>query len=298
MRQRTLFLLLACACVLLLAGCSAKKEQKQDPFMDHWKQLAQDAQGFSPAPSDLRPDPRVIMKHAEKRPQAVSRPLPAIPVTLKLHNVDVGVALRSLAAAAGVNVMLSPGVTGSVSLNVQKSPWRDVFQGLLKANGLQYRWQGNILQVLTAVEKQKEINLQTLDNQLAQQELISRQNAPLTVSVISVRYAEAAALQQSLTKFLTAANGQSGQSAVIEVDEHSNALIVQATEQDQQRIIQLVDNLDRPRPQVHLKAYIVEATKESARELGTQWGGIWRSAGLGGHNNHPVSYTHLRAHET
>ena len=286
MRQRTLFLLLACACVLLLAGCSAKKEQKQDPFMDHWKQLAQDAQGFSPAPSDLRPDPRVIMKHAEKRPQAVSRPLPAIPVTLKLHNVDVGVALRSLAAAAGVNVMLSPGVTGSVSLNVQKSPWRDVFQGLLKANGLQYRWQGNILQVLTAVEKQKEINLQTLDNQLAQQELISRQNAPLTVSVISVRYAEAAALQQSLTKFLTAANGQSGQSAVIEVDEHSNALIVQATEQDQQRIIQLVDNLDRPRPQVHLKAYIVEATKESARELGTQWGGIWRSAGLGGHNNH------------
>ena len=52
------------------------------------------------------------------------------------------------------------------------------------------------------------------------------------------------------------------------MDEHSNALIIQATEQDQQRIIRLVDNLDRPRPQVHLKAYIVEATKETARELG------------------------------
>ena len=76
------------------------------------------------------------------------------------------------------------------------------------------------------------------------------------------------------TKFLTAANGQGGQAAVIEVDEHSNALIIQATEQDQQRIIRLVDNLDRPRPQVHLKAYIVEATKETARELGVQWGGV------------------------
>ena len=228
MRQRPVSILCLLALFCLLAACSPKQDKKQE-FMDHWKQLSQDSQGYSPAPSDLRPEPRVIMRHTEKQEQAASRPLPTIPVTLKLHNVDVGVALRSLAAAAGVNVMLSPGVSGTVSLNVQKSPWRDVFQGLLRANGLQYRWQGNILQVLTAVEKQKEINLQTLDNQLAQQELISRQNSPLTVSVVSVRYAEAAALQQSLTKFLTAANGQGGQAAVIEVDEHSNALIIQAT---------------------------------------------------------------------
>ncbi len=284
MRQRSFSVLSLLLAVLLIAGCAAKKE-KQDPFMDHWKELAQDSQGYSPAPTDLRPEPRVLMRHTEQREQAASRPLPAIPVTLKLHNVDVGVALRSLAAAAGVNIMLSPGVSGTVSLNVQKSPWRDVFQGLLRSNGLQYRWQGNILHVLTAVEKQKEINLQTLDNQLAQQELAARQNAPLTVSVVNVRYAEAKALQQSLTKFLTAANGQSGQAAVIEVDDHSNALIVQATEQDQQRIIRLVDNLDRPRSQVHLKAYIVEATKESARELGTQWGGVWRSGSFNNGNN-------------
>lgn len=103
--------------------------------------------------------------------------------------------------------------------------------------------------------------------------------------MVSVRYAEAAALQQSLTKFLTAANGQGGQNAVIEVDEHSNALIIQATEQDQQRLIQLVDKLDRPRPQVHLKAYIVEATKESARELGTEWGGVWRSGAFNNGNH-------------
>ena len=127
--------------------------------------------------------------------------------------------------------------------------------------------------------------LQHIRDQLAQQELISRQNSPLTVSVVSVRYAEAAALQQSLTKFLTAANGQGGQAAVIEVDEHSNALIIQATEQDQQRIIRLVDNLDRPRPQVHLKAYIVEATKETARELGVQWGGVWRSGSFNNGNH-------------
>ena len=42
--------------------------------MDHWKQLSQDSQGYSPAPSDLRPEPRVIMRHTEKQEQAASRP--------------------------------------------------------------------------------------------------------------------------------------------------------------------------------------------------------------------------------
>ncbi len=269
----------------MLAGCASKEDKNKNPFMEHWQQLAQDSQGYSPSPTDLRPEPRVLMQYSEKQEQASTRALPSIPVTLKLHNVDVGVALRSLATAAGVNVMLSPGVSGTVSLNVQRSPWRDVFRGLLRANGLQYRWQGNILQVLTAVEKQKEINLQTLDNQLAQQELAALHNAPLSVSVVNVRYADAKALQQSLTKFLTTANGQSGQTAVIEVDDHSNALIVQATQQDQQRIIRLVENLDRPRSQVHLKAYIVEATKDSARELGMQWGGVWRSGSFNNGNH-------------
>ena len=284
MRQRPVSILCLLALFCLLAACSPKQDKKQE-FMDHWKQLSQDSQGYSPAPSDLRPEPPRDHAPYGKTGTGRVRPLPTIPVTLKLHNVDVGVALRSLAAAAGVNVMLSPGVSGTVSLNVQKSPWRDVFQGLLRANGLQYRWQGNILQVLTAVEKQKEINLQTLDNQLAQQELISRQNSPLTVSVVSVRYAEAAALQQSLTKFLTAANGQGGQAAVIEVDEHSNALIIQATEQDQQRIIRLVDNLDRPRPQVHLKAYIVGSHQKPPANSACSGGGVWRSGSFNNGNH-------------
>lgn len=107
MRQRPVSILCLLALFCLLAACSPKQDKKQE-FMDHWKQLSQDSQGYSPAPSDLRPEPRVIMRHTEKQEQAASRPLPTIPVTLKLHNVDVGVALRSLAAAAGVNVMLSP----------------------------------------------------------------------------------------------------------------------------------------------------------------------------------------------
>ena len=110
MRQRPVSILCLLALFCLLAACSPKQDKKQE-FMDHWKQLSQDSQGYSPAPSDLRPEPRVIMRHTEKQEQAASRPLPTIPVTLKLHNVDVGVALRSLAAAAGGNAARTRGVS-------------------------------------------------------------------------------------------------------------------------------------------------------------------------------------------
>ena len=73
MRQRPVSILCLLALFCLLAACSPKQDKKQE-FMDHWKQLSQDSQGYSPAPSDLRPEPRVIMRHTEKQEQAASRP--------------------------------------------------------------------------------------------------------------------------------------------------------------------------------------------------------------------------------
>lgn len=269
--RAALFMLLS----LCLCACTQQKPA-EDPFMEQWRALADTTQGYSPAAEDLRPEPRVLMQHQEPQ-RTPPKALPSLPVTLKLHNVDVGVALRSLAAAAGVNILLGSGISGTVSINVQKTPWKDVFLGLLTTSSLQYRWQGALLQISTLAEKKREVELLTLDNQLAQQRLIANQNEPLTLSVIKIRYADAPILQQSLAGLISAPNRQT-----ITVDEHSNALIIQATEADQRRLLSLIEGLDRPRPQVQLKAYIVEATKESARELGTQWGGIWRSAALHG----------------
>ena len=60
------------------------------------------------------------------------------------------------------------------------------------------------------------------------------------------------------------------------VDEHTNSLIIQAIRSDMDRILAVVKKLDRPTPQVLIEAYIVEANKDVARELGIQWGGAYR----------------------
>jgi type IV pilus assembly protein PilQ len=60
----------------------------------------------------------------------------------------------------------------------------------------------------------------------------------------------------------------------VNVDKHNNALIIHASREDISRMIALVEKLDRPTPQVLIEAYIIEATRETARELGIQWGGL------------------------
>jgi type IV pilus assembly protein PilQ len=58
-------------------------------------------------------------------------------------------------------------------------------------------------------------------------------------------------------------------------------LIIQAIRNDLKNIIAVIDKLDKPTPQVLIEAYIVEANKDVARELGVQWGGLVRTGALG-----------------
>ncbi|MEI3355070.1 MAG: secretin N-terminal domain-containing protein [Duodenibacillus massiliensis] len=167
---------------------------------------------------------------------------------------------------------------------MKNARWSDVFQSILRSNGLDYRWQGKILQVMTAADKQKEVSLLTLNNQLSEQYQTAAHSGDMMVQVVNVRYSDAASLKTSLTRFVSR-----NKDAVIGVDQHNNALVIQGTPTEQARILALIDSLDRPRPQVQLKAYIVETTKEKARELGMQWGGRFEHQKLiGGSGSTPL----------
>jgi type IV pilus assembly protein PilQ len=60
-------------------------------------------------------------------------------------------------------------------------------------------------------------------------------------------------------------------------DYHTNSLIIQASREDMDRLLKLIAQVDEPRPQVVVKAFIIETTKDVARELGVQWGGKLQS---------------------
>jgi type IV pilus assembly protein PilQ len=61
-------------------------------------------------------------------------------------------------------------------------------------------------------------------------------------------------------------------------DQHSNSIIIQGPQADAEKLVALIEELDKPRPQVKLKAFIVQTDRETAQQLGVQWGGLLKNS--------------------
>jgi type IV pilus assembly protein PilQ len=275
--------------VLLIGGCASPKLEKQDPFFDEWKTKAETSKGYSPAkPKPRTEQPQIIKPKATpkdiKLDEIAEKPLPTRKISLKMTDINVSVVLRALARASEQNIIVSEKVGGKININIAQAPWDQVFLGILRTQGLSYAWEGDIIRIMTADDME-----QDLKRQARQREMILTEQ-PLT-RIVPVKYATADKLKDNLEKFLTVDKDGNPIGSIL-VDDHTNSLIIQAIRNDLKNIIAVIDQLDKPTPQVLIEAFIVEANKDVARELGIQWGGLVRTAkgsgvgfGTGADNN-------------
>ena len=265
-------------CLLLVNSCAAPKVEKQDPFFDKWKTRAETSKGYSPAErKPLSEQPQVIRPKEPPREAKVSeatlKPLPTRTISLKMTNIDVAVVLRALARASDLNIIVSEQVTGKININIAQAPWDQVFLGILRTQGLSYSWEGEIIRIMTADDMEADIKRQTRQRELTLAE------PPLT-RIVPVRFSSAQRLKDNLEKFLSVDKNDKAIGSIL-VDEHTNSLIIQAIRNDMTSIISVIEQLDQATPQVLIEAFIVEANKDVARELGIQWGGVARTGALG-----------------
>jgi len=254
----------------LIISCSAPATDiKKDPFFEKWGTLADQSKGQSPTARErvIETPPMGPDEIAEQQVMATrDRPLPTKRVSLRMHNVDINVILRAMAQAANQNILIKSGVKGQSSIHINNEPWDEAFKGILRTNGLVYTWEGNIIRVMTVEDMEHDIKLaSTVDRRRAQK---------LVTMVMNVDFADAGKLKESVKEFLTKEKDGKPRGSVT-VDEHTNSLIIQATRDDLERIKPMLSKLDKPIPQITIKANIVEATKDTARDLGVQWGGIY-----------------------
>ena len=277
-------ILLWALAALLISGCTNSKKTQDDSFFEKWREMAGESQGFSPPHKEALAEVTDIFTTMDLEEEEVSeppRPLPTKPVTLKLRDVDVRIILRALATAADKNIIMSQNVRGSMNLNIQNAPWNEAFLSVMRTQGLTYDWEGSIIRVMSVDDMRKDIEIENVHNERVAIQAEARRMEPMQTSVVRIRYSKAELLKGNLERFLT--RDQDGNiRGSVDVDEHSNALVIQAVADDTQRMLRLLQSLDQPRPQVLLKAHIVEATKDTARDLGVQWGGFFKSGRIGG----------------
>lgn len=264
------------------AGCESTRVAYRPPTMDAWTATA-------PKTASAAAKPKPPAARAAPAPQPATttvrvedRKLPTTRIgDLNLSGpTEVSTVLRILARAAGVNMLISPKVSGTVSLTLKDVPWDEAFRSVLASAGLNHTWDGNVLRVMTAEDMRVELEMETILQERESVRVAMRATERMAVEVIKIRYAKAANIGAAIrTLFVRTAaatatpNEPATPQAQVTVDEENNSVVIHATRDDIDKAAELASRLDRPKPQVLIEAKIVEASQDTARQLGVQWGG-------------------------
>jgi len=202
------------------------------------------------------------------------------PVSIDLKDADVHNVLRLLADVSKLNIVATDDVAGKVTLRLFDVPWDQALDIVLQVMNLESVQEGNVIRISTVKRLREE------REELRKAQEAAREVEPLQVAYITVNYAKAKKLAE-LIGGAARVSGQSGggrggsqqgeggvltSRGSVLVDEFTNTLVVRDIERGVVNAKELIRRLDVQTPQVMIESKIVEATTDTARDLGVQWG--------------------------
>jgi len=192
-------------------------------------------------------------------------------IALDFFDTDIKNVFRIIREISGKNFAIDKGVTGKVTLTLEKPvPWDQVLDLVLKMNQLGVTMEGDIVRIATLNTLAQEAKLKQARAKAAQ-EALKQEKAlePLVTAYIPINYSNATSeIVPHVKPILTANRGQ------ISVDTRNNQLIITDTAAKLAQARQIVDIIDQVTPQVIIEARVVEANSSFTRELGFDWGAI------------------------
>jgi type IV pilus assembly protein PilQ len=169
--------------------------------------------------------------------------------SMEFRDAEIKDVLRAVGQAANLNMIVSDGVSGKVSLSIKNVDIWNALESILKTKGLTYVRDANMVRVVPLAEVR--------DNDME-------------TRVFPLGHA-------SSQDVLPIVSGVKSERARISVDSRMNALVVRDLSLNIDQMARLLKSLDVRMPQVLIEAKIVEVSSNYARELGVQWGGQYSS---------------------
>ena len=204
--------------------------------------------------------------------------------SLRVRDVDIRDVLTIIAEEYGLNLILSPAVSGRITYDIQDTSLRDGLGAILRASGLTYVIEGNIIRVDEQSELRKKLKAE-LDIYKARQELREAQKLekPLETAYVNLNYIgttlsrekgrETTDLQEAMEKLLSHKKEKGvDRGANVSIIKKTNTLVITDVEENVREISEMAKKLDLPTGQVRIDARIVETTRDFSQELGIKWG--------------------------
>jgi type IV pilus assembly protein PilQ len=185
-------------------------------------------------------------------------------ISLNLKDVDLKDFFRLIHELSGLNILVDPNVTGSVTTVLDNVPWDQALDIVLKNNGLGKVLEGNVLRIA-------KLDTLTAEQEAANKMAAARLEAASLVTVFRpVNYAKASAIATLLKTWAAGKESSGGLSrrGTVLVDERTNTLVISDVATQIPIIQGVIARLDTKTKQVAIEARIVLANSSFQRTLG------------------------------
>lgn len=198
---------------------------------------------------------------------------PAEQLSLSFDHAPIGEVFRRLARHLRINLVMTPGVKGTVTLHLHRVPAARVMNLLADIGQLQLQRQKDVLLVRSVAEWQRR-------QQQEQQRLRQRRaGAPLFNRLVTLQHADASELAKSLQ---LQHRGLLTDRGSVRLDRRTNSLILRDSAPALDALCDWIAIWDIPLEQVMISAHIVTISRDSLREFGIDWGYGTASPGSAG----------------
>src|SRR5579859_4285180 len=189
------------------------------------------------------------------------------PISLNLKDVDLKDFFRLIHEISGLNILVDPNVTGTLTLVLDNVPWDQALDIVLKDYQLGKTLDGNVLRI-------SKLETLTAQQEAASKLVAAREDAqPLVTRFVPVNYAKAQTIQTLLKTWV--GGGALTKRGNILVDDRTNTLIVSDIASQIPVILQIISKLDTKTKQISIEARIVRTTNDFSRILQSALSAAW-----------------------
>jgi len=185
-------------------------------------------------------------------------------ISLDFQDAELIHIFRLLADVSGYNIVVSPQVKGKFSVKLTDVPWKQALDIILRNYGLSKIVDGNIIRVApTTVITQEE-------EEIARAKEAKLKSGDLETRAYAINYAD-------VKKILDSVKDVKTERGKISIDERTSTIIIKDVPTVHREIEKIIKSIDLPTSQVSIEAKIIEVTSNFTKELGIQWGMLWKS---------------------
>tara|TARA_B100000427_G_scaffold280616_1_gene251366 strand:+ start:2138 stop:3667 length:1530 start_codon:yes stop_codon:yes gene_type:complete len=278
---------------LFLNGC-AKNSKFNKPFKHNTPLIKKDIKSVGKAevlktlemgPKPVDGDP-VKLKKRKKITSESQRNYLLIPeeyrllkqrITLKFKNLDFKETMKLMGKIGEINVLVGDEVAGAISAELIDVPWDKAFQALLdmKNYASDIDINSNLIrvhspEVLAQQETYKSDRAQAVKNKVELEDSVE----PIISEIFRLYYISPELAKSTIEALFQASEGASAPIKITE-ETATRSIIVRGKEKDLDTVDKVLREIDIKTEQVLIEAFIVKASSEFERQLGTKLGGYY-----------------------